>query len=332
MNLERLATFLRAAETLSFSETAKQLYISQPTVSQHVKALEDELDVLLFHRTSSGLVLTEAGRLLVPWARRLLHEARNLQSIMSSIHADVIGELEIACTTTAGKYILPLLAARFCQRFPNVRVRILTCAPEEAGRRLLAERAHLGVFSREIVDPGLEGQEFFHDRIGLIVPAGHRWASRKSIEPNELVEEPIIMLDDASGARRVVLGRLAEHDIGLGDLHVLMELGNAEAAVRTVAAGYGVAFVSVLASACPKERGAIVEVEVAGLDLCRTIYMVRRASLHAHRPRDAFWSFIHAPENEDVIRLTECRVGTRPMPTPPAPGSADILGFTQQTT
>jgi len=103
----------------------------------------------------------------------------------------------------------------------------------------------------------------------------------------------------------VVLSELAKYDIGLNDLDIFMELGNAEAIVRTVAAGYGIAFVSKLATACPLERGNVVDIEVDGLNLKRTINMVRKADSSPHRPRDAFWGFIHAPENADLIHLPE---------------------------
>jgi DNA-binding transcriptional LysR family regulator len=163
------------------------------------------------------------------------------------------------------------------------------------------------VLSREVVDAELESQEFFQDTITLVVPARHRWAFRKTVEPGELQEEPLILREESSGTRRVVLSELAKYDIGLDDLNVFMELGNAEAIVRTVAAGYGVAFVSNLASACPLERGNVVDLEVEGLNLRRTIHMARKAHMSAHRPRDAFWSFIHAPENEDLIHLPDQR-------------------------
>jgi len=305
VDIDKLGTFLRAAETLNFSETAKQLHLSQPTVSHHIKMLEKEMGVVLFTRTNTGLQLAEAGRLLLPWAHRLLHDTNNMQAMMSSIQQDVVGELRITCSTTAGKYILPQMAARFRQRFPGVKVRILACTPENVTLNLLEGEAHIGVLSREILDAGLESQEFFRDTITLIVPANHRWAFRKVIEPGELSEEPLIIREETSGTRRVVLSELAKYDISINDLNIFMELGNAEAIVRTVAAGYGVAFVSKLATACPLERGNVMDIEVEGLDLQRTIYMARKAGGSPHRPRDAFWSFIHAPENADLIHLPE---------------------------
>jgi DNA-binding transcriptional LysR family regulator len=85
VDINKIETFLRAAEMLSFSETAKQLHISQPAVSHHIKTLEQEMGATLFTRTNTGLLLTEAGRLLLPWARRLLHDSNSMQAMMSSI-------------------------------------------------------------------------------------------------------------------------------------------------------------------------------------------------------------------------------------------------------
>jgi DNA-binding transcriptional LysR family regulator len=304
-DLIKIETFLRAAETLNFSETAKQLHMSQPSVSHQIKTLEKEMGVTLFERGGSGLRLTEAGRILLPWAQRLQQDMNNMQEMMSSLEEEVVGDLHIACSTTAGKYILPQLAARFRQRYPGIKISIPACASEQVALDLLDGHAHLGVLSREIYDPKLEAQEFFHDRISLIVPASHRWALRPSIEPAELLEEPVIMREPTSGTRRVVLEELAKHDISLEDLNVFLELGNAEAIVRTVAAGYGVGFVSTLAASYPLERGNVIDVPVEGLTLERTIFMVRKGIGEPNRSRDAFWSFVHAPENEDLLHLPE---------------------------
>ena len=237
IDIRKLETFLHVAGCASLSEAAKQLHVSQPTVSYQIRSLEQELGVALFDRHSNGLKLTEAGQLMLPWARRLLHDTNDLQKMVTSLQDNIVGELRVACSTTAGKYILPQLAARFSLRYPTIKVRILACGPEHAALKLLGGEAHLCVISREILDPGLEAQEFFEDTITLIVPANHRWAHRKRIEPGEILEEKVIMREETSGTRQVVLTELAKHDISLEDLNVSLELGNAEAIVRTVAAG-----------------------------------------------------------------------------------------------
>ncbi|HMK07771.1 MAG TPA: LysR family transcriptional regulator [Anaerolineales bacterium] len=305
MDLLRLECFLRASDHLSFSEAAKQLHITQPTISHHIKTLESELGVKLFDRSAPRLQLTEAGRSLLPWARKLIQDSNELQEMASSLQDGVLGHLRIACSTTAGKYILPQLAARFCKRHPGVRVSILACTPDQATPQVRAGEANLAVVSFEPQDDSLDRQVFFEDSVTLIVPANHPWAFRRVVEPEDLLKENIILRESSSGTRRVMLSELAKFDIGLDDLNVFLELGNAEAIVRTVAAGYGISFVSTLASACPLDRGSIVDVEVKGLSMRRTIYMVRSRVESVNRPQEAFWSFVHEDANADLLRLPE---------------------------
>lgn len=302
-DLSKLETFVIAAEQLSFSEAARHLHLSQPTVSHHIKTLEEDLGVELFHRSGKGLQLTEAGRMLLPWAHKVMHDSNELQKMMDGMQEGIAGDLRIACSTTAGKYILPQLAARFSQLHPNIQVSILRCTPGDVLPSLLDREANLGVLSHEMKDESLEMQMFFEDAISLIVPAFHPWADRASVRPAELIGEPIIMRETSSGTRKVLLSELAKHDISIDDLHIFMQLGNAEAIVRTVAAGYGVSFVSTLASACPLDRGNVADVPVEGLDLTRQIYMVRQGLGPPHRPLEAFWTFVHDPENADLLQL-----------------------------
>jgi DNA-binding transcriptional LysR family regulator len=111
------------------------------------------------------------------------------------------------------------------------------------------------------------------------------------------------MREATSGTRRVVLTELTKYDISLDDLKVFMELGNAEAIVRTVAAGYGVSFVSELAAADALRSGNVVDIHVDGINLQRSIFMVRKRISAPHRPRDVFWGFIHDPANADLISM-----------------------------
>ena len=303
LDLAKLETFIEAAKHVSFSEAARHLHLSQPTVSHHIKSLEEELGIELFHRSGKGLQLTDAGRLLLPWAHKVLHDSIELQKMMDGLQEGIAGDLRIACSTTAGKYILPQLAARFSQLHPNIQVSILRCTAEDVLPSLLDGEANLGVLSHEMRDESLEMQMFFDDAISLIVPAFHPWAERASIRPAELIGEPIIMREPSSGTRKVLLSELAKHDISIDDLHIFMQLGNAEAIVRTVAAGFGVSFVSTLASACPLERGNVVDVALEGVNLNRKIYMVRKGLDAPHRPQEAFWTFVHDPENADLLRM-----------------------------
>lgn len=304
IDLERMRIFIAAAEHLSFTEAAKRLHLSQPTVSHHIQGLEKSFNVALFERSGNSVRLTEAGRLLLPWAQKLVRQSIEVEDMMATLDERIAGQLRIACSTTSGKYILPQLAARFCQRYANIQISILACRSQQVVPHLLEDGANLAVVSSyDLCGGDLECQAFFRDAVALIVPSTHRWANRQQVEPADLLEERLIMREPASGTRRVLQTELAQHDITENDLNIFLELGNAEAIVRTVQAGFGVSFVSNLAADWAIELGHVVAVPVTGLQLQRSIYMMRPKLDTPHRPQEVFWDFVHDPTNEDLLRL-----------------------------
>lgn len=305
LDINRLNVFIQVAATQSCSEAAKRLHLSQPTVSKHIQKLEAELNVKLFDREGAQLHITNAGMTLLPWARKMVRQSTQVQEMMESMQDSVVGQLRIACTTTAGKYVLPHLAARFRQRYPGVQIFIQPCVRQEMTTRLLSEDADLGVVSSEVRENDLECQYFFTDHISFIVPEKHPLSKRDSIEPAELLDLPIILREPSSGTRCVLQSELAKYDISFDEMNVLMEVGNAEAIVLAIAGGLGVSFVSRMASAYARVWGCVVEVPVEGLNLERRINIARRKLPHPNLVRDAFWAFIHSPENEDVLSLPE---------------------------
>ena len=304
-DLERLRIFIYAAENMSFSAAAKELHLTQPTVSHHIKTLEKEIGQKLFDRAAGSLNLTEAGKLLLPWARKLIRESYELKKMMDSIEENIMGHLRIACSTTTGKYILPQFAARFHKRHPGVRVTIERCRSEGVASRILEEDSDLGVVSYDACGGKLECQEFFSDHIILIVPRDHPWATEDSIEPSRLLNESIILREPSSGTRKVMLAGLGKHDISIDNLDVFLEVGNAEAIVKAVEDGFGVAFISRLSAEWALRDGSVVVVPVSGLDLRRKIYMVRKEIQVPARPMEAFWGFVHDPSNADLLKMAE---------------------------
>jgi DNA-binding transcriptional LysR family regulator len=151
----------------------------------------------------------------------------------------------------------------------------------------------------------LECQEFFQDHIVLIVPADHPWAAHKKVDPSELMEVSFILREAEAGTRKVMLAELGKHDISLDDMNVFLEVGNAEAIVKTVEAGYGVSFVSCLAASWALDKGSVVQVPVAGIDLHRKVYMGRKGIQRPNRAMEAFWGFVHDPINADLLQMAE---------------------------
>ncbi len=304
LELYELNVFVHAAEALNFTTAAEQLHVSQPAVSQQIQNLERRLDTLLFNRSGRNISLTEAGEVLLPLAREILNFSTHIQETMASLHGKLTGRLEIACSTSAGKYLLPHLIARFRQQHPDVRVTVSVCGPTTAVDWVCEGRSQLGVLSSEAACKDVEYRHFFTDEAVLVVPAQHPWASRSSVIPQELIGQPFIMREETAGTQRIMQAGLLEHDIRLQDLDTVMELGNAEAIEASVEAGIGIAFVSRMVAKRCIEAGYVAEVPVEGLRLKRDLYMIRHSRRAQTRVQAAFWDFVQLPENAPLLETS----------------------------
>jgi DNA-binding transcriptional LysR family regulator len=303
LNVHEMNVFLVAAETQNFSEAARQLHMTQPAVSMQIQALEQRLGIPLFERSGRRIRLSEAGEALTPLARDLVNMSLHIEETMKSLSGEVVGHLKIGCSTTGGKYILPQLIARFRRMHPRVNVTVYNSGRDHVMQMLCDGLAHISVVSSLVNCRDAEFQPFFTDRVVLIVPVDHPWASRDSITPQQLRDAVFILRDDTAGTRQVMQEGLLEHGIHLDDLKVVMELGNAEAIEMAVEEGIGVSFVSWLVAQRGVQLGRIKIVEIEGLNLERKIYMayhIRRAATSAQAE---FWNFVHKPVNETLLKL-----------------------------
>ncbi len=303
LNVHEMNVFLTAAETQNFSEAARQLHMTQPAVSMQIQSLEQRLGVNLFERSGRRIQLSEAGEMLMPMARELVSMSLHVEEAMKSLGGEVVGHLKLGCSTTAGKYILPQLIARFRRMHPRVQVTVYNSGRDQVMDMLCDGMTHISMISSLVSCRDAEFQPFFTDRAVLIVPIDHPWAKRSSIEPQELRKVDFILRDDTAGTRQMMVEGLIEHGIHLDDLNVVMELGNAEAIEMAVEEGIGVSIVSRLVAQRGVDLGRIKMLEIEGLALERKIYMaynIRRAATSAQAE---FWNFVHQPLNETLLKL-----------------------------
>lgn len=300
LELHELRVFLVAAETENFSETGRLLQISQPAVSGYIQGLEQKLNIRLFERTGRNIKLNEVGEAFVPVVRNLLKEARQAEHFIAARQGTVIGQVSVGCSTAAGKYTLPKVVARFLECHPNVRITIQIGARNQTLERLSSGELDLAVSSLRIPRRDLEYRHFSDDRLVLIVPVGHPWAGRDSIQPQELVEHEIILRETGSGTASTLNRELARFDMSLDMLRSRLTLWNTEAIVQAVSAGIGPGFASRIATEPAIRQTEVVEVPVEGFRLVQPLYMARHVGFHATEAQKALWDFTFAPQNEDL--------------------------------
>ena len=301
LSLPELRVFLIAAETENFSETARRVGISQPAVSMQIRALEERFGVDLFQRSGRSVALTAAGEALIPLARDLTYRAISLEEAMASMEGEVVGLLKLVCSTTAGKYVLPRLLARFQETYARVDLACLVVGRDVAMSRLAEGEAHIGFSSAVDSIRGLEYRPFITDRIALIAPSDHHWAKRgEPVLPAHLTTERFITREPNSGTANAVKEALAWHDLGPEDLPRSMILGNSEAIRMAVQEGLGLGFVSTLVASEAVESGKLALVPIDGMEITKTVYMIRNPEVAGTAAGGAFWDFAYAPEHEDL--------------------------------
>ncbi len=301
LELYELNVLVQAIEAKSFTAAAERLHISQPAVSMQIRNLENRLNTNLFDRSGRSIRPTEAAEALLPLAREILNYAANIEETMASLDGELSGHLQIGCSTSGGRYILPHLIAQFRRQHPKVRVTVGICVPDDAVTQVCDGRSQLAILSSETGCREVEYRPFFEDRVVLIVPRQHSWAGEESISPEQLIDQPFILREETAGTRRVMQSGLLENDIRVIDLDVVMELGSAEAIVTSVEAGIGIAFISRMVAKRCISGGHVVEVPVRGLDLTRLLHMVRHSQRAQTRVQAAFWDFCYSPEIREYL-------------------------------
>ncbi len=281
----QLECFLAVARLGNLSRAAEEMFLTQPTLTARLKALEEEVGDRLFVRTSRGMRLTDAGRELLPYAERTLGNFEEGKRRLEELRGASGGRLLIGASPGVGTYALPGLLERFAAAYPRVSVSVRTGHSEEILEMTLKEEVQLGL-TRAMRHPEIESLRLYDDELVLVVDPGHRFTRKGSAELAEIGEEQIIFFDHDSSyfEQTHALFRNA----GFRELRT-MEVDNIEAAKRMVEHRLGVAFLPRTAIVRSVAAGNLVLIPVSeNPEMTRTIVALKRRDTPASGPVAAF--------------------------------------------
>lgn len=198
----QLRIFLALAESLNFSRTAQQFFITQPSLSKTVKDLESELGVALFERSTRSVRLTPAGEHLVPMARRIIGEYDTGLRQLQGRAVQEAHRIAMAALPSLANVLLPGVCAALEQRYPHAQISIFDCADQAAVQRVISYQVDFALASASPSNPELQYEEILRDRFVLLAPAGWHKRVRKQMHMEELVDLPLISMTDASTAKK----------------------------------------------------------------------------------------------------------------------------------
>lgn len=274
MNITQLTTFVAVVDHGSFSEAARVLGISQPAVTMQIQALEADIDATLLDRAYRRVSLTEAGQVLLPYARRVISQLDEARGAILSIGDIVSGRLTLAASTTPGQYVLPHALGSFLHAYPEVGVTLRVYDSAEVVQRVEAGEADLGMTGAEVLGARVHYERLGSDELTLIAPSGHPLAQVEHVGFAELAEQPFIVREAGSGTRMAAEAAIKRSGIDPAELDVVMELGTNEAIVNAVEGGMGVGVVSAHVANKAIELGTVAPVLGAGFPVERPLFMV----------------------------------------------------------
>ncbi|MFZ5774167.1 MAG: selenium metabolism-associated LysR family transcriptional regulator [Thermodesulfobacteriota bacterium] len=275
MDLHRLEVFCKVIELKSFTKAAEAVFLSQPTVSEHIRTLEEGVGQRLVDRLGREVLPTQAGQLLYKYAQKLLRLRQEAIQALESHSGAVVGHLYAGASTIPGTYILPRLIGALKEQAPGITITLFIGNSRKVADGVLAGDTEFGVVGARWSDPGLEWQELFDDELVLAVPPDHPLAGQEAIAPHQLAGIPFVVRERDSGTRRVMTQLLEQH-LDLGRLTVAAEMGSTEAVRQAIKARVGAGILSSRAVEEDLASGSLVAVPIAGVQLRRPFYLVRR--------------------------------------------------------
>jgi DNA-binding transcriptional LysR family regulator len=243
MTLQQLEYFLATVERGSFSAAAESLHMAQPSLSEQVRRLEDELGVALFHRVGRGVALTEAGRALQPHAERTLAEAEAARDAVAGVREVRGGTASFGTWGTSRYYFGVDLVEAFRRRHPGVRVRVVGQNSSEVVHAVQAGRLEAGAVALPVDDRGLEVRPVFRDELVCAGVVAARL--RRAMTMERLAAAPLILPEATWGVEDPTRRQLSELAQRAGvQIVPQIEVEDAEAAVELAARGLGDTVVS----------------------------------------------------------------------------------------
>ena len=280
MNLWQLKIFKAIVEQKSFSKAGQIVHLSQPTVSSHLKELEEHFGCRLIDRMPRQATATRAGELLYTYAVRLLDLYEETETAIHQFHNRVRGRIRIGGSTIPGSYILPKRIGGFTRRHPRVFISLIIKDTQQILEDIRQQRVTLGVVGARSEDKNIIQTRIVDDDMQLILPPDHRPAqSRTPISQEELLSLPFIVRETGSGTLKSIADSLQSIGCSMEDLNIAAEMGSTQAVLEGIKNGAGVSILSTLAVADDLATGRLAGIKIEGVDLKRSFYLSR----HRHK-------------------------------------------------
>jgi len=292
MDIRKLEVFCKVVELKSFTRAAEAVLLSQPTVSENIRGLEEELGHKLIDRLGRTAEPTPVGCLLYDYAGKILRLQHETLQALERYSGRLIGRIMIGAGTIPGTYILPGLIGGFRRKYSSIQATLRIAGSRLIAREVLNGELEIGVIGACWNEKGLQWREIFADELALVVHSSHPWAGRREVALMELRGKPFILREKASGTRQVIHQILERHGLKPAELKEVAEIGSSAAVKQAVRAGLGMSILSKRAVEQEVRCGELVSIAVSGVQMKRSFYLIRRKNRELSPLATVFLEFL----------------------------------------
>lgn len=291
MNLKQLEAFVQVAEGGSFSKAAKELFLTQPTISSHISSLERELNARLFVRNTKEVSLSEDGIKLYKYAKQMLDLQREIEVTFGMDEEGESHAVTIAASTIPAQYLLPEMLTRFSERYPQEQIRIQETDSSKVVMQIVDHRVDIGFTGTVLEKKHCKYIPFYKDELVIITPNTPKY--QELVQGNKediswIKKEHVIMREEGSGTRKEAELQLKGAGVKFAGLDIIASIENQETIKKSVRQGMGISILSKLATADEVANGEILAFPIPNSDEGRDINLVYNKNYQMTRSAERF--------------------------------------------
>ena len=291
MNLKQLEAFVQVAEGGSFSKAAKELFLTQPTISSHISSLERELNARLFVRNTKEVSLSEEGIKLYKYAKQMLDLQREIEVTFGMDEEGESHAVTIAASTIPAQYLLPEVLTRFSERYPQEQIRIQETDSSKVVMQIVDHRVDIGFTGTVLEKKHCKYIPFYKDELVIITPNTPKY--QELVQGNKediswIKKEHVIMREEGSGTRKEAELQLKGAGVKFAGLDIIASIENQETIKKSVRQGMGISILSKLATADEVANGEILAFPIPNSDEGRDINLVYNKNYQMTRSAERF--------------------------------------------
>lgn len=283
ITMQQLEALIQLVDAGSFTRAADKMFLTQPTLTKHIKNLEDAVGTQIINRASKGLSMTPEGQVLYNYSKRMIRLREEAKEKILEMREHEAGHIFLCASTIPATYILPRLLGQMRKNYPEIRVHMQTCDSEETQQLIINGQSEMGVIGKEPYDKRLCVETLWKDELVLIAPSDHSGlpGPGKTISMEQLLKEPFVVRERGSGTRENIEGHLQKHyHLTLSAFNIVGEMGSSEAVKEAVIGGLGLSIISLYAVERELKQGILTVVPLEGGNIARNFYLIYRKHLH----------------------------------------------------